>query len=125
MKCILIAWCWFTLKIDAQTYFAVVRYFMVEIAKLRGLGPKSANMLAAVGIHSEADLKKVGAVQAYMKVTHQTDFKPGKNLLYAMIGALEDQDWRTIAREQRASLIFALEGYEKLEEIFKEDGYTS
>ena len=81
-------------------------------------------MLAAVGIVSDADLKRIGPVEAFVMVRDETDFGPSKNLLYAMIGALEDQDWRSIAREQKADLIFALDGYEKLRELFAEDGYS-
>jgi len=95
----------------------------VLIADCRGLGPKSAAMLSAVGIDSKAELEKVGPIAAYVRVRDETDFNPGRNLLYAMIGAIDDKDWRSIAKEQRASLIFALEGYDQLEALFAEDGY--
>ena len=96
---------------------------MATITELRGLGEKSAEMLAAVGIKNDKDLRQVGPVHAYIAVRDQTDFNPSRNLLYAMIGALEDRDWRTIAQEQKTSLIFALDGYEQLKTLFDEDGF--
>ncbi len=96
---------------------------MTAISELKGLGEKSAAMLAAVDIENEADLRRVGPINAYIAVRDQTEFNPGRNLLYAMIGALEDTDWRTIAKEQKTALILALDGHEKLSAMFEEDGY--
>ncbi len=96
---------------------------MAKISELRGLGEISAAMLAEVGIDSEADLNRIGPVEAFVMVRDQTDHSPSKNLLYAMIGALEDKDWKTIAREQKSSLVYSLEGYEKLQALFKDEGY--
>ncbi|WP_440027754.1 TfoX/Sxy family protein [Chromobacterium amazonense] len=78
------------------------------IASLRGLGPKSAHMLAAAGIATVEQLRALGAVEAYVRVC---EAQPGAslNLLWALEGALTDRDWRAVAREDRMRLLLALD----------------
>lgn len=77
------------------------------------LGPKSAAMLAAVGIESLEQLKALGSVQAYLRVqAHARNaggMKPSLNLLWALEGAITGEPWQTVAREHRVSLLWALE----------------
>ena len=75
---------------------------------LPGLGPKSLAMLAAAGIHGRADLERVGAVQAYLRVKDAGQ-NASLNLLWAMEGALTGRDWRVVAREERTRLLLALD----------------
>lgn len=44
------------------------------------------------------------------------------NFLYAMVGALENKHWGTIAKEEKGSLLFELAGYKELEKILQEEG---
>ncbi len=76
------------------------------------LGPKSAAMLKAAGIHSFEQLRELGAVATYVKVK-RLDNNASLNLLYALVGALEGCDWRTVQREYKLGLLMALEDYEK------------
>jgi len=76
-------------------------------------------MLAAVGIKSEADLARIGPIEAFVRVREKSDHNPSLNLLYAMVGALEKRDWRDIAKEERNSLIIALDGYEDFQKKFE------
>ena len=48
-----------------------------RIEELRGLGPRSQAMLAAIGIHDRADLERVGVLDAYIQVRDRTCFSPG------------------------------------------------
>ena len=75
---------------------------------LPGLGPKSLAMLAAAGIHSRADLERLGSVRAYLK-TKATGQNASLNLLWALEGALTGQDWRVVAREERTRLLLELD----------------
>lgn len=75
---------------------------------LPGLGPKSLAMLAAAGIHGRADLERLGAVRAYLRVK-ATGQNAGLNLLWAIEGALTGQDWRVVAREERSRLLLELD----------------
>ena len=54
--------------------------------KIRNVGPKSAAWLRQIGIRTEEDLRKFGAVEAYRRVK-LAGFKPTLNLLYSMAGA--------------------------------------
>lgn len=82
------------------------------IADLRGLGGKSAAMLARVGVASAADLRAANAVELYLRVKERFP-QASLNLLYALIGAQEDRDWRDIARERRTELLLRLDALGK------------
>ena len=94
---------------------------MSRISQLHGLGPKSAEMLSAVGITTADELTQVGPLKAYLMVRDNTEFKPGLNLLYAMVGALENRHWSDIARNERLSLLLALDDQERLQALLDED----
>ncbi len=95
---------------------------MTGLSHLRGLGEQSAKALVAVGIIDSDALQKVGAIEAYRllcdaaKRNGQT--KPSLNFLYALVGAVEDRDWREVARQHKGELITALEAYDDFDEGF-------
>ena len=47
---------------------------------------------------------------------------PSLNLLYALVGALEDKHWIDIARQERGRLLLEVDGYEDLARMLKEEG---
>ncbi len=73
-----------------------------------GLGPKSRQWLGAIGITSPDQLKAQDpfAVYARLKATQPA---VSLNLLYALIGAAEDRDWRDVARQDRLTILLRLE----------------
>ena len=75
-----------------------------EIATLRNLGPASAQWLAGVGITTEADLRRVGAVEAFGRVTAREGGRPNRNLLYALYAALEGKHWTAVTAAEKAQL---------------------
>ncbi len=81
------------------------------MTSLRNLGPKSQAMLAAVGITSPQQLRKLGSVAAYSKVK-RSGTNASLNLLWALEGAITDLPWQQVAREHRTSLLLALDSYE-------------
>lgn len=66
---------------------------MCTIHKLLNLGPKSSEWLRECGIHTKADLEKVGPVQAY-KMCKERSYNVSLNLLWALAGALLDIPWK-------------------------------
>ncbi|MEZ5702417.1 MAG: TfoX/Sxy family DNA transformation protein [Burkholderiaceae bacterium] len=74
---------------------------------LPGLGPRSLAMLAAGGIHTRAELERLGSVRAYLQ-TKRAGQPASLNLLWAP-GALTGQHWQTVAREERTRLLLALD----------------
>ncbi|MFP3989407.1 TfoX/Sxy family protein [Streptomyces sp. E11-3] len=77
----------------------------MRITELRNLGPASARMLAAVGIHTVADLEAAGSAEAYRRLRGAGTPGLSRNLLWAMEGALLDIDWRNLPQELRAELL--------------------
>jgi predicted flap endonuclease-1-like 5' DNA nuclease len=78
-----------------------------ELEHLRNLGPQSQRMLQSAGI-SLPQLRRLGAVQAFCKVRAVAP-TASLNLLYALVGALEDLDWRDVRRTRKLALLMALE----------------
>ncbi|MEQ1838010.1 MAG: TfoX/Sxy family protein [Candidatus Nitrotoga sp.] len=72
------------------------------------LGPKSRRMLEQAGIHSMKELRKLGAVRAYLQVK-SGDSKASLNLLWALEGALSERHWQDVARHDRLRLLLEME----------------
>lgn len=79
-----------------------------DLLALPNLGPRSVEMLAQAGIHSQDQLRALGAVRAYAQV-RGTCARVSLNLLWAMEGALSLRPWQQVAQDDRASLLMALE----------------
>jgi DNA transformation protein len=82
------------------------------VASLRNLGPRTVQMLAQVGIHTPADLRRTGAVAAYAAL-RRAAAGVTMNALYALQGALQDVDWREVRRDQKLPLLLAVEDHER------------
>jgi DNA transformation protein and related proteins len=78
------------------------------LSELRGLGPASVAMLVSVGISSAAQLRKADLYQLYARIKAQHPHT-SINLLYAMMGAVDDVDWRDVAKERRTEVLMRLE----------------
>jgi DNA transformation protein and related proteins len=83
-----------------------------SLAVLRGLGPKSASLLARAGVRDAAALRKCDAFALYAQLK-RLDASTSLNMLYALIGAQEDADWRTIARERRTAILAELDARQR------------
>lgn len=79
--------------------------------KIRNVGPKSAAWLRQVGVRTQEDLARLGAVEAFMKVK-RAGFKPSLNLLYALEGALANCHWAELPEERKTALVLAAESAE-------------
>jgi DNA transformation protein and related proteins len=74
----------------------------------RGLGPTSAAKLATMGIHTVDDLRAADAFDVHLRL-QQGGSSVDRNLLYALIGAQENRDWREVARTDKTSILLRLE----------------
>lgn len=93
----------------------------MRLRDLKGLGPKSEEQLQRIGINSPEELRVVGAVAAFVALCEKSAEKPSLNFLYALVGALEDRDWREVARNDRGRLFAELEGHQELCRLFDDD----
>lgn len=88
---------------------------------MKGLGSVSEAWLNEIGIYTHADLESVGPVQAFIRLTNTRDIPVSLNLLYAMVGALENVHWADIAKTEKTRLLFELDGYSELDDIMRSD----
>lgn len=89
----------------------------LRIRDLRNLGPRSEQMLADAGIFTAEELRRRGALEAYLAVHRAGAGGRSLNLLWALAGALEPwpegRDWREVANsEARLPMMLALESRE-------------
>ena len=75
---------------------------------MRNLGPKSRAWLAGLGIHDAEALRRADPFRVYARLKAQ-GVPVSLNLLYALIGALEDRDWREVQRSERSSILLRLD----------------
>lgn len=47
---------------------------------------------------------------------------PSLNLLFSLVGTIEDRHWLDIERKERSRLLLEVDGYEDLARILKNDG---
>jgi DNA transformation protein len=81
---------------------------MSEVGRLRNLGPVSERMLNAIGVHTAAELRDLGAVNAY-RLLALRGHRPSLNLVWAIEAALTDVHWMDLPPETKARLKAELE----------------
>lgn len=101
----------------------------LRICDLRNLGPQAERMLGNVGIHTADDLRRVGALEAYLAVRRRGQTR-SLNLLWALVGALEPwpegRDWREVATsEARLALMLAVDARDSARRTVLEAGGRS
>lgn len=74
------------------------------IDAMRNLGPQSRSWLAEIGIGSEAELRAIGSVEAFLRLKFALGRKVSLLMLYAMEAALLGIDWRHLPEETKAAL---------------------
>jgi DNA transformation protein len=82
------------------------------LAEAANLGPKSAAVLARVGVTQLEQLKSLGSVRVF-GLARQAEPRVTLNLLWALEGAILGQTWQSVAREHRGSLLLAVEDHER------------
>ena len=78
------------------------------LAALKGLGPKSAAALRAIGIDSIEALQARDPFEVYA-VLKARDAGTSMNFLYGLIGAIDDVHWQEVKRTQRTAILLRLE----------------
>ncbi len=82
------------------------------ISELKGLGPRSQQMLARAGITTLEELRRLGSIAAFVRAK-RANTGVSLNLLWGLEAALTGESWQSVARQHRASLLLALEEYER------------
>lgn len=81
---------------------------METIDQLKGLGPKSRDILAQIGITTAAQLHAADAFDVYAQL-QQVMPNISLNMLYALIGAQEDLPWQQIKQERKTEILLRLD----------------
>ena len=66
------------------------------IESLRNLGPRSGQWLHEAGVHTVADLERLGPAVVYRLVKRRQP-RASMNLLWALAAGLEGSDWRDLS----------------------------
>jgi TfoX C-terminal domain len=75
-----------------------------DLERLHNLGPVSAGRLRAAGIETVDDLRRLGAVEAYVRLKRAFPMETTQISLYAIHGALIGVRWYALSDEVRAAL---------------------
>lgn len=75
-----------------------------SLTRLMNLGPVTARRLRVVGVETPADLRRVGAVDAYVRLRRAFPNLIAETMLYALHGALNDVRWYELSDEVRTAL---------------------
>ena len=71
--------------------------------RIPNLGPVSRGWLSEVGIHSLADLQATGPLAAYLMVSRRFQ-RTSLNLLWALVAATSNRDWREVSPREKDEL---------------------
>ncbi|MBN9018805.1 MAG: TfoX/Sxy family protein [Rhizobiales bacterium] len=78
------------------------------VGTLAGIGPKTAAWLAEVDIRTEADLRRIGAVDAYRRLKHRDPKRTSLNAFWGIHAALAGIPWTAIDGATKAALLAAI-----------------
>ena len=76
----------------------------VVLERMKNLGPVSAARLRAAGIETPEELRRLGAVEAYVRLKRVFAAKTTNTLLYMLHGAVTGVRWQLLSEESRAAL---------------------
>ena len=74
------------------------------LERMRNLGPVIAGRLREVGIETPAELRRLGAIEAYVRLKRVFRTETTHAQLYALHGAVTDVRWYALPEEARAAL---------------------
>ena len=69
---------------------------VMDLIRLKNIGPASVRQLRDVGIEDEAALRKLGAIAAYRRLKHAFPREVSVVMLYALEGALRGCHWNRL-----------------------------
>ena len=79
------------------------------VSELKNIGKTVASRLQELGVTTEIELKKLGAIKAYKRLSEQN---PGKKLpvcyyLYSLEGAIQNKHWDDFSEKEKTKLRLA------------------
>jgi DNA transformation protein and related proteins len=80
----------------------------IALSEMPGIGPATLRTLVSAGIVTAAELRARDPFELYAQLK-ATDARASINLLYALIGAVENRDWKTVAHEDKTRILMRLD----------------
>jgi DNA transformation protein len=77
---------------------------MDDLQPLKNIGPKTRNWLHEVGIHTPADLDRLGAVEVYKRLKERFPEQVSLNALWGLQAAILDIHWTALPPDMKADL---------------------
>jgi predicted flap endonuclease-1-like 5' DNA nuclease len=77
---------------------------MDELRALKNIGPKTRAWLHEVGVHTPADLDRLGAVEVYQRLKERFPEKVSLNALWGLQAAILDMHWTALPPDMKADL---------------------
>ena len=74
------------------------------LERMRNLGPIIAGRLRTIGIETPDELRRLGAIEAYVRLKRTFRVETTHAQLYALHGAVNDVRWYVLPEEARAAL---------------------
>jgi DNA transformation protein and related proteins len=74
-----------------------------DLERMTNLGPVSAARLRALGIETPEDLRRLGAIEAYVRLRRGFP-ETTRTSLYALHGALTGVRWYELSKDVRSAL---------------------
>lgn len=74
------------------------------LERMRNLGPIIAGRLRTVGVATPDELRRLGAIEAYVRLKRTFWTETTHAQLYALHGAVNDIRWHALPEEARAAL---------------------
>jgi DNA transformation protein len=78
------------------------------IYDMRNIGSVSQRWLAEIEIFTRDDLRRVGAIAAWVHIRQRPPKAATKNLLWALVGAERDLDWRQLPSALKQEILSQL-----------------
>jgi DNA transformation protein len=75
-----------------------------DLYKIRNIGPKTISWLHEIGVHTQADLEDLGAVEVYKRLKAAFPHKVSLNALYGLQGAILNIHWNDLPPDMKAEL---------------------
>jgi len=79
----------------------------MNIKDLKGLGPKSSEMLSLIGINTVEEFMETDPFDVYRRL-HCVNLA-NLNFLYAIIGAQENIHWQEVSRTRKTEILCRLD----------------
>jgi DNA transformation protein len=79
-----------------------------DVVLLKGLGPKSSAMLNRIGVRTIEQLRARDPFEVYAALKAAVP-AVSLNMLYGLIGAIEDVHWQEVKRSRRTEILIRLD----------------